>query len=121
MKKIMVFATVVAFALGFSGLAFAAAADVSLEGKILVKNATCPKDCTKECCKDKPCVQLSKDQQGLKKDDKIALTGDTKDAKAGEGKVTGSLDAGKKQITVKKIEMAKAPAAAPAGGTKKEK
>ncbi|MBI5093800.1 MAG: hypothetical protein HZB26_15335 [Candidatus Hydrogenedentes bacterium] len=112
MKKFMVLATVLAFALTISGLAFAAdaapaapaapakpadkaadkpadkpakAADVTLEGKV-----------TKDG--DKLVITLDKDGNDLKKGDKVTVKGGGKE---GDTKVTGQLDVAKKEITVK--------------------
>ena len=117
MKKVLVLATVFAFALTIGSLAFAAdaakpaaptapaapaakpaapapaaapaakpaAADVTLEGKVAKDG-------------DKLVITLDKDAHGLKKGDKVTVKGGGKE---GDMKVTGALDAAKKEITVK--------------------
>ena len=101
MKKVMVLASVFAFALAISGMAFAAdaaspakpaaaaapakPADVTLEGKVAKDGA-------------KLVITLDKDSNGLKKGDKVTVIGGGKE---GDTKVTGALDAAKKEITVK--------------------
>jgi hypothetical protein len=106
MKKVLVLATAFAFALSFGSLAFAAdaapapaakpaaaapakpadkPADVTLEGKVAKEG-------------DKLVITLDKDSAPLKKGDKVTIL---KGGKEGDTKVTGALDAAKKEITVK--------------------